>query len=249
MRARNIKPGFFENEYLAELSAHARLLFIGLWCLADREGRIENRPARIHGQLFPYEQDIDVVKLLDELAKCHEQFITLYISDGKPYIQVNGFLDHQKPHPNEKSSVIPPASQGVPSLHTKERVTREVTRTNPADIMNDEYMNDECQPTKPSKKSPSKKTTVPDSFPINPEMLLWAKDKHSVSDIQWLNRETEKFLNYNRANGRKQVDWIATWRNWVIKALEYQAPKNNVQALPTGERFPGLSHQLKQVGG
>lgn len=37
-RARNIKPSFFKNEDLADLNPFDRLLFIGLWCLADREG-------------------------------------------------------------------------------------------------------------------------------------------------------------------------------------------------------------------
>ena len=39
-RARNIKPGFFRNADLAELTFEARLLFIGLWTLADSEGRL-----------------------------------------------------------------------------------------------------------------------------------------------------------------------------------------------------------------
>ena len=46
-RARNIKPGFFKNEFLAEMPCEVRLLFIGLWTLADREGRLEDRPKRI----------------------------------------------------------------------------------------------------------------------------------------------------------------------------------------------------------
>ena len=41
--ARNIKPAFFANEFLAELPCEARLLFIGLWTLADRRGRLEDR--------------------------------------------------------------------------------------------------------------------------------------------------------------------------------------------------------------
>jgi len=48
-RSRNIKPGFFRNEMLAECSPLARLLFAGLWCLADRFGRLEDRPKRICG--------------------------------------------------------------------------------------------------------------------------------------------------------------------------------------------------------
>jgi len=43
MRSRNIKPGFFKNEIIAEMPTETRLLFIGLWLLADREGRLEDR--------------------------------------------------------------------------------------------------------------------------------------------------------------------------------------------------------------
>ncbi|MDI9733891.1 hypothetical protein QM259_16735 [Acinetobacter baumannii] len=46
-RSRNIKPSFFMNEDIIELPFEARLLFIGLWILADREGRLENRPKKI----------------------------------------------------------------------------------------------------------------------------------------------------------------------------------------------------------
>ena len=53
-RARNIKPGFFKNEFLADLPFETRLLFIGLWTLADREGRLEDRPRKIKMELFAY---------------------------------------------------------------------------------------------------------------------------------------------------------------------------------------------------
>ena len=54
MRSRNIKPGFFANDELAELGPYAQLLFVGLWCLADREGRLKDRPKMIKAQIFPY---------------------------------------------------------------------------------------------------------------------------------------------------------------------------------------------------
>ena len=66
MRARNIKPGFFENEELVEISSYARLLFIGLWCLSDREGRLEDRPKKIKLKILPYDQ-INCDELLSEL--------------------------------------------------------------------------------------------------------------------------------------------------------------------------------------
>jgi len=46
-RTRSIKPSFFKNEFLAECEPMARLLFVGLWTLADRDGRLELRPRRI----------------------------------------------------------------------------------------------------------------------------------------------------------------------------------------------------------
>jgi len=46
-RSRNIKPGFFRNADLVELPVETRLLFIGLWGLADREGRMSDRPKQI----------------------------------------------------------------------------------------------------------------------------------------------------------------------------------------------------------
>ena len=103
-RARNIKPGFFKNDDLAECSAWARLCFAGLWTLADREGRLEDRPKRIKGELFAFDS-IEVEPLLVELAK--HGFIARYAAEGRGFIQVVAFLTHQNPHHKEPKSVIP----------------------------------------------------------------------------------------------------------------------------------------------
>ena len=104
MRARNIKPGFFVNEDLAECSAFARLCFIGLWMLADREGRLEDRPKRINGELFTFD-DVDIDALLDELVV--HRFIVRYRVGRLRFIQVLKFSENQSPHYAEKASVIP----------------------------------------------------------------------------------------------------------------------------------------------
>jgi uncharacterized phage protein (TIGR02220 family) len=105
-RSRNIKPGFFKNEYLGELNPLNRLLFIGLWGLADREGRLEDRPKKIKIEILPYD-DCDIDKMLDELMNSKEQFIIRYVVNGKKYIQITNFLKHQTPHATESDSVIP----------------------------------------------------------------------------------------------------------------------------------------------
>lgn len=103
-RARLIKPGFFANEDLSELHPFGRLLFIGLWTIADKEGRLPDRPKWIKGALFPYE-NVTVEKLLGDLSGL--QFIERYEVDGERYIQIVNFKKHQSPHRNEAPSTIP----------------------------------------------------------------------------------------------------------------------------------------------
>ena len=104
MRARNIKPGFYRNENLAECSLEARFVFPGLWMLADKEGRLEYRPKRIKVDLMPFD-NVDMEQLLDELNQWG--LIKIYEIDGSKYIWIPKFLAHQNPHRKEKSSTIP----------------------------------------------------------------------------------------------------------------------------------------------
>ena len=103
-RARNIKPGFFANEDLAECEPLARLLFAGLWCLADREGRLEDRPKRIRAELLPYDS-CDADDLLNQLQA--RGFILRYSHGEGRFIQVLKFDSHQNPHMKEAKSSIP----------------------------------------------------------------------------------------------------------------------------------------------
>lgn len=89
---------------LVERSFEVRILFIGLWTLADREGRVENRPKRIKLELFPYD-DVDVSSMLNELAE--DGFVRIYECAGKKVVQIENFLKHQTPHGTEKDSELP----------------------------------------------------------------------------------------------------------------------------------------------
>lgn len=108
-RSRTLSPLFFKDEDLAEISETARLLFLGLTTLADREGRLEDRPLRIKGETFPY-HNVDLDVLLEELSAERQwspgTFITRYEVGDRRYIQINNFLKYQHPHPKEPPSVI-----------------------------------------------------------------------------------------------------------------------------------------------
>lgn len=106
MRVRIIRPAFFDDETMADLSPHARLLILGLWCLADRAGRLDDRPRYIRAKVFPYECDLDVEALLSELEQ--NQLIIRYEINGERFIQVTNFDAYQAPNLREPESVIPP---------------------------------------------------------------------------------------------------------------------------------------------
>jgi hypothetical protein len=103
-RARGIKPSFFRNADLMEFPFEARLLFIGLWTLADREGRLEDRPKQIKVDIFPGD-DVDCNGLLDLLAST--DMLIRYQVGGKRYLQVCNFTKHQNPHRDERASTLP----------------------------------------------------------------------------------------------------------------------------------------------
>lgn len=103
-RARNIKPSFFTNETLAEVEPLGRILFAGLWTIADREGRLERRPKRIKTEILPYDE-CDIAALLQQLER--KGFIVRYIVGGIEYVQVLSFTKHQNPHVKEAASTVP----------------------------------------------------------------------------------------------------------------------------------------------
>ena len=100
-RARNIKPGFFQNDELAELHPLARLAFIGMWTIADFKGCIEYRPKMLKVQILPYD-DCDMEVITNNLEQA--RFIRSYAVQGKRYLKIVNFEKHQNPHKNEREA-------------------------------------------------------------------------------------------------------------------------------------------------
>lgn len=103
-RSRNIKPGFFTNDELAECSPHARLLFAGLWTIADKEGRLDDRPKKIKALVLPFDS-VECDELLQQLHQ--RKFINRYQVNGEGFIQISNWKKHQNPHCKEAASEIP----------------------------------------------------------------------------------------------------------------------------------------------
>lgn len=128
-RARNIKPALFKNELLGVADPYVTLLFQSLWCLADKAGRLEDRPLRIKAETFPYRENLDINGYLTVLSRLG--FIHRYVVAGVAYIQVVNFAKHQTPHKTEKESVIPGAEQADEEKEPVKQELAEITVKQP----------------------------------------------------------------------------------------------------------------------
>lgn len=112
-RIRTIKPDVLLDDGLANVSIEAHFLLIGLPCLADREGRLEDRPLLIRSLIFPYRPTVNVDACLSELQKAGR--VVRYDAGGHKLIQILEWDRDQRPHKRESPSKLPP----IPDNYTK----------------------------------------------------------------------------------------------------------------------------------
>src|SRR4051812_48432928 len=96
MRIRTIKPEFWQSEKMAKASRQARMLFVGLWSMADDSGRTRAASRLLASTLFPY--DTDAPDLIDgwlaELSAIGA--VRLYVVDDCHYLDIPKWRSHQK---------------------------------------------------------------------------------------------------------------------------------------------------------
>ena len=112
-RIRTIKPDFWSDEKIVELTPWARLLFIGLWNFSDDEGRMPFSPKKIKMLVFPGD-DVDVPSCLDELSR--EELIRVYEREGGHYLAIRNFAKHQKIDKRAPSRIPDPPDHSPPEM-------------------------------------------------------------------------------------------------------------------------------------
>ena len=121
---RTVKASFFTSEDVVSLSPLARLLYIGLWCEADREGRLKWAPLTFRLRYLPTDA-CDIEAVCRELTD--RQMVVLY-GHGLAYIPT--FLTHQRPNNREAVSLLPDprdaCSEPRDATFTRESRVREV---------------------------------------------------------------------------------------------------------------------------
>jgi hypothetical protein len=70
-------------------------------------------------------------------------------------------------------------------------------------------------------KNTKRATQISETFEVTPELRKWALENLITIDIV---NETKKFIAYYQANEKPMKNWTAAWRNWILKAQDFQKP-------------------------
>lgn len=213
-RARNIKPGFFTNDVLAECSALARILFQGLWCHADREGRLEDRPRKLKAEILPYDE-CNIEELLSQLQI--RGFIIRYQHGSERFIQVVNFCKHQNPHVKESESTIPaPCLSGAKTEDAENKPERAGLIPDSLNLIPDSLQEQgaQDQPRQDGKKHATASRLPADWFPSDEDISFCETERPDLKPSDVACRFRDYWIAQPGSKGRK-LDWPATWRNWV----------------------------------
>lgn len=96
-RKRMIDPNIWQSEDFGKLSNLAKIVFIGLFSLADDEGRGRANPVYLRTTLFPYNEDMrsaDIEKALFEISS--NMSVVFYSCDGNSYYSLLSWYTFQK---------------------------------------------------------------------------------------------------------------------------------------------------------
>jgi len=105
-RIRTVKPDFWTDEKVVELSMAARLTVIGSLNFADDNGNLERSAKKLKMQIFPADS-IDCEPLIQEVIA--QGMFNEYSVNGKNYLHIKGFCKHQVINRPSKSNIPAPS--------------------------------------------------------------------------------------------------------------------------------------------
>lgn len=121
-RIRTIKPDFFVSDTVSALPLRARLTWIGLWTHCDDYGRCRDNTKLIKAAVWPLD-DVSIRDIEIDLNTLADRgLIYRYVVDGKNYLAVTSWAEHQKVDRPSKSPIPSPPEDGLASVS---RVSRD----------------------------------------------------------------------------------------------------------------------------
>lgn len=216
-RIRTIKPEFFTSEDIVSLSPYARLLYIALWCEADKEGRMAWKPRTFKMRYLPAD-DVAIDALCSEIIEAG--LVKLY---GDGYAYIPAFHAHQHINPRESASQIPEPPESDAQATRKPRVvdasgTREA-RDSDAQVGREGKGKEVLDAAQGA--APTRGYRLPNDWVLPKPWGEWALEEFKTWTPDVVRVEADKFRDFWCAKAGREavkVDWLATWRNWCRNA-------------------------------
>ncbi len=209
----------------------ARLLYVGVWCEADREGRLEWRPRNLKRRYLP-DDDVDIDQLCQLLV--NNGLVVLY-GDGLAYVPT--FSKHQHVNPREAQSALPaPPEARIDACPTRApRVSDGESTVSDAQVGREgkERKGKEHASGDATRKRAPSKTALPADFGISERVRAWAESK----GFNRLDQHLESFRAKAAAKGYTYADWDAAFME-AVRENWARLPADTGNVVPMHER-PG----------
>lgn len=220
-KVRALHPDFFSDEAVAEVSIPARLLFAGLWCFACDNGHLADKPKQIKRWIYATD-DVNAADLLRELEA--EDLIER--GDGWifiPRLTKRQRIDHryfkacekdgcEKPEKPDSQRETQRANVGATQSHGGATRVPATDGDGVGEVDGDGESS--AAPTKPSTRSRKRPATrLPDDWEPGDKAIAHCAEKGID-----LAGEVNRFRLHAEANDRRQANWDASFRMWLMNA-------------------------------
>ena len=236
-RKRMIDPNIWESEDFSTLSMLGKVLFIGLFSLADDEGRGKANPVYIRSKLFPYTAEevrlADIKTALSEIA--HRMSVTFYAVNGTQYYALTHWEQWQK--------IDKPSPSNIPS--PEEADTFDEDSTNVRRGIDE----DSCLIEKNKNKNRKEQNSVARTPGTVDEVIAYSKTLGKVIPEE----ECHKYFDHFTSNGWKvsgrtpMQDWKASFRYWVRNIGTYAPARKGTAYEQHRQTDEDLDHLLMDL--
>lgn len=239
-KIRGFKPDLWTDDDFVEVSAFARLLWLGMWNFACDNGHLQDKSKQIKGRVLPMD-DVNCAELLREI----EAQGLIQRADG--WITIPNLTHHQKPHKRwwvtcekpgcelpegasygyskPESTVVKPLNNGGATVNNGGS-TADVDVEVDGELM--VMVNAETPAAKPPKKKGATKRparSLPDDWQPTEDHLARCQREGIDLTVQ-----VAKFCAHAEANDRRQANWNASFTQWLLGVPAWDR-KTNVHQL------------------
>lgn len=257
-RIRTVKPELHKHETLFDLERSTglpmRIAWVGLFTMADREGRFQWRPRALKAEILPYDEGLDFARVLEAWAAA--KMILRYEVDGEAYGWIPTFFRHQVINNREGASELPghPNEREILASLTREARVDHAGKVEGKGREGNRTEGGGAEFSPPPQDAPRQKRTAEiGEAPLIAAVLedvshdlqtLW-RDKY---DAAWMKESLARAIAYHlKKEGVDTVQAISNWQrrldSWFAQERK---PKYKTKPPAARDKSPPLSIEIPE---